>query len=112
MASQIINRGRGPEIEGTRVTVYRVLDFVREGIAPESISHELDLTKEQVALALDYIATHQAEVDAEYELILHRVNQPNPAWVDAGRALTADELQTRIRSAHLKLPAHADSAGQ
>ena len=26
MGAKIINRGRGPEIEGTRITVYDVLD--------------------------------------------------------------------------------------
>ena len=29
--ASIINRGRGPEIEGTRITVYRVMDFLSMG---------------------------------------------------------------------------------
>ena len=28
---QIINRSRGPEIEGTRITVYDVMDYLQEG---------------------------------------------------------------------------------
>src|SRR3989442_15866224 len=31
MVARIIDRGRGPEVAGTRVTVYRIMDFVREG---------------------------------------------------------------------------------
>ena len=31
MGAQIINRGRGPEIEGTRITVYDVMDYLQEG---------------------------------------------------------------------------------
>ena len=31
MSAKIINRGRGPEIEGTRITVYDVLGYVRQG---------------------------------------------------------------------------------
>jgi len=31
MATKIINRGRGPEIEGTRITVYDVLDYRKHG---------------------------------------------------------------------------------
>ncbi len=31
MSAKIINRGRGPEIEGTRITVYDVLDYVSQG---------------------------------------------------------------------------------
>ena len=31
MSAQIIDRGRGPEIAGTRITVYDVLDYFQEG---------------------------------------------------------------------------------
>ena len=37
MAARIINRGRGPEVAGTRVTVYRIMDFLREG-SPQNAS--------------------------------------------------------------------------
>jgi uncharacterized protein (DUF433 family) len=29
--AQIINRSRGPEIGGTRITVYDVMDYLQEG---------------------------------------------------------------------------------
>ena len=53
MAARIINRGRGPEVAGTRVTVYRIMDFLREGSSAERIATELHLTKEQVRVVLD-----------------------------------------------------------
>jgi uncharacterized protein (DUF433 family) len=112
MNEHIIDRGRGPEIKGTRVTVYRILDFIRDGSTPECMAQELDLSAEQVQAALDYIAAHKEEVDAVYETILARVNQGNPAWVEAGRAKTAEELKRRILARHYKENAHADSAGQ
>ena len=31
MGTPIINRGRGPEIAGTRITVYDVLDYLQAG---------------------------------------------------------------------------------
>ena len=77
MDARIINRGRGPEVAGTRVTVYRIMDFLREG-ARERIATELHLTKEQVCVALDYIAIHRRAVEAEYEKILQRAQQHNP----------------------------------
>ncbi|MGC8639754.1 MAG: DUF433 domain-containing protein [Isosphaeraceae bacterium] len=40
----IINRGRGPELKGTRVTVYLVMDYVRAGAPPQWIAQELDLS--------------------------------------------------------------------
>jgi uncharacterized protein (DUF433 family) len=98
MAARIIDRGRGPEVEGTRVTVYRILDYVREGSSIGRIVTELNLTEEQVHMALDYIAAHRRIVEAEYEKILLRVQKRNPPHVDAGRATSPDALKQRIRA--------------
>jgi uncharacterized protein (DUF433 family) len=107
MAGFIIDRGRGPEIQGTRVTVYRVMDYVRAGDPPPQIAEELDLSEEQVRAALEYINTHREEVEAGYEAILRRVSQPNPVWVEAGSAKTWDELRGRIEARSLGGSAHA-----
>jgi uncharacterized protein (DUF433 family) len=86
MAARIIDRGRGPELAETRVTVYRIMDFLREGSSAERIVAELHLTEEQVCVALDYIAAHRRIVEAEYARILQRVQQRNPPHVEAGQA--------------------------
>jgi len=103
----IIDRGRGPEVEGTRVTVYCVMDYVRAGDTPSRIAEDLDLSMEQVQAALEYINAHRDEVEAQYEAILKRVGQPNPDWVEAGSAKTWDELQHRIAGRSRGEPAHA-----
>src|SRR5271157_5125818 len=96
MAVCIIDRGRGLELEGPRVTVYRVMDYVRAGDSPTQIAEELDLSDEQVRAALEYLNAHRDEVEAEYAAILKRVSQPNPDWVEAGSAKTWDELRHRL----------------
>jgi uncharacterized protein (DUF433 family) len=111
MSARIIDRGRGPEVEGTRVTVYRIMDYLEEESTPERIGAELDLSDEQVQAAIAYIATHRDEVEDEYRRILARVRQANPDWVEAGRATTPEELKSRIRSRRAKEPAHADTGG-
>lgn len=95
MASTIINRGRGPEISGTRITVYRIMDFVRDNSPRERTASELRLSLEQVETALSYIAEHRAEVEAEYEAILARPRK-NPEWVTALMAKSPEELKQRI----------------
>jgi uncharacterized protein (DUF433 family) len=48
----IHDRGRGPEIEGTRITVYNLLPhFLVEEATEASICRRYDLTPEQVAAA-------------------------------------------------------------
>jgi uncharacterized protein (DUF433 family) len=108
MSARIIDRGRGPELEGTRVTIYRVMDFVRDGSSPAEIARELELTSEQVSLALDYIMAHRDEVEAEYEQILRRVRGPNPEWVEARLAKTPDELKRRLEQRRRVTTGHAD----
>jgi uncharacterized protein (DUF433 family) len=96
MSARIIDRGRGPEVEGTRVTVYRIMDYLQEGSSSQRIAAELDLTDDQVQEALAYIAEHRQQVEEEYRKILERVNQPNPPWIEAGKARTLDELRRRV----------------
>lgn len=112
MSARIIDRGRGPEIEGTRVTVYRIMDYVDGESTPAGIAAELDLTEEEVDAALTYIAAHRRDVEEEYERILKRVRQPNPAWVEAGQPTTPEELRQRILARRAKEPVNADSGGQ
>ena len=103
----IIDRGRGPELEGTRITVYCVMDYVRAGDPPAQIAQELNLSEQEVQEAIEYINAHREEVEADYETILKRVSQPNPDWVDAGSAKTWDELRRRIEARTTGEPAHA-----
>jgi uncharacterized protein (DUF433 family) len=107
MTTRIINRGRGPEIEGTRVTIYRIMDFVRDNCSMTTIADELDLSEAQVHAALDYIATNRSEVEAEYDQLLQRVQQANPPHIQAGRAQSLDELKRRIHARRLKDVDHA-----
>jgi uncharacterized protein (DUF433 family) len=109
MAARIIDRGRGPEVLGTRVTVYRIMDFLREGSSAGRIATELHLTEEQVRVALDYIAVHHRTLEAEYDKILQRVQQRNPPHVEAGRATSPDALKQRIRARRVQDVTHADS---
>ena len=107
MTTRIINRGRGPEVEGTRITVYRIMDFIRDNCSLTTIADELNLSEVQVQAALDYIAANRAEVEAAYDQLLQRLQQPNPPHIQAGRAQSLDELQRRIHARRLKDADHA-----
>ena len=79
----IIDPGRGPEVAGTRITVYDVMDFTRRHAAAAEIAAEFGLTLEQVAAATRYIEEHRAEVEAEYQTILERNARGNPPEIQA-----------------------------
>jgi uncharacterized protein (DUF433 family) len=88
----IIDRGRGPEIAGTRVTVYDVLDYLEEGWPRKEIAHLFHLSASQLDVAAYYIEVHRDEVTKEYRRILERCARGNPP-----------QLQARLDAGHQRL---------
>jgi len=97
---RIIDRGRGPELAGTRVTVYLIMDFLRYDYSASEIARELAITTQQVRAALDYIEGHRAQVETDYKRILERVKRPSSPEVEAVLPKTTDELRRRIMERH------------
>jgi uncharacterized protein (DUF433 family) len=88
LEAKIINRGRGPEIAGSRITVYDVWDYLNEGWPAKEIAWLFHLSTAQVEVAVRYIEEHKDEVLEGYARILARHARGNPpelqAKIDAG----------------------------
>lgn len=91
MHEHIINRGRGPEIAGSRITVYDILDYHNLGWDHGRIAAFFRLSSDQVTAALNYIAQNSGTVLASYQQILERSARGNPP-----------ELQARLDATHAK----------
>jgi uncharacterized protein (DUF433 family) len=100
--AKIIDRGRGPEIAGTRITVYDILDYYKEGWHRDVIASTLRLSSRQVEAAIRYIEEHRDEVMPEYEEMLARDARGNPpelqAKLDAGHERFLAMVQERRES--------------
>src|SRR5262245_45837024 len=95
----IRNRGRGPEIIGTRITVYTIMDYLKSGCHPDLIAAELRLGSDQVRAAIRYIEEHKEEVTAAYQRMLDRsANYRNPPEVEALREVGRAKLQELLRN--------------
>lgn len=94
---RVVDRGDGPKIEGTRITVYTVLEYLRAGRTRDWIAATLNLSSQQVQAAIDYIAQHRLEVDAAYEKILARIK--NRRSLDVEQQLRANREQVQARLA-------------
>jgi uncharacterized protein (DUF433 family) len=83
MESDLIHdRGRGPEIVGTRVTVYNLLPNFLDPAATEAYICQLyELTPEQVAAARAYVLNHADTVLARHLEIEAKIDLGNPAEV-------------------------------
>ena len=81
----VVRNERGLSINGTRITLYDLMDYLHAGLSPDEIREWLPLTQQQVAAAMEYIATHQAEVDAEYHQVLARAEENRRYWEERNR---------------------------
>jgi len=105
---EIIDRGRGPEIRGTRITVYSILDCALECWPPERITEWFSLTRPQVEAAIVYIREHTAEVLTNYLRILERAEQRNPPEAQAERSANREGLRALAREIQ-EVKARADA---
>ena len=83
MSARIIDRGRGPEIEGTRITIYDIWDYARQSWHRDEIAATLRLSSAQVSAALEYIEQHKPEVLSDYDRIMERERRGNPPSLQA-----------------------------
>jgi len=83
MDNAIIDRGRGPEIAGSRITVYDVLAETQAGVSPEELAWWYQLDVAQIQLALRYIEEHREEVLSDYQAIKARHARGNAPAVQA-----------------------------
>jgi uncharacterized protein (DUF433 family) len=89
MSSLIQDRGRGPEIAGTRITVFNLLQsFLDPTITEEEICRVYGLTPQQVAAARAHVLSNPDTILAEHLEIEERLSAANPPEVRdrAGRA--------------------------
>jgi uncharacterized protein (DUF433 family) len=88
LKAKIIKTGRGPEIAGTRITVYDVIEYYKTGWHRDLIAANLELSSHEVEAAIRYIEENRDEVMAAYERNMERIRRGNPpelqAKLDAG----------------------------
>lgn len=110
-ADLIVNRGRGPEIAGTRITVFDVMDYLKHGWHRDRIAAMFRLSSRDVQAAIDYIESHREDVEAEYQGILERhrsYRYPPDVQAKVDRCRQAAEL--RLAEVHRRLSAEERDA--
>src|SRR5882757_8380727 len=87
----IHDRGRGPEIVGTRITVYNLLpEFLDPTVTEQYLCQVYNLSPEQVAAARAYILNNPDEVLERHLEIEERIAAGNPPeTVERGKYIRA-----------------------
>ena len=102
---------RGLAIAGLRLTLYEIMDLVKENWSPEKILSFYPLSAEQLQAAYDYFAAHGEEFEAEYQRVVreseemeryYRAKQAEREHAIANRPRTPEEAALRARFEELK----------
>jgi uncharacterized protein (DUF433 family) len=86
----VIRTGRGLTIAGTRITLYQIMDYLKDDWPPHLVQHWLDITEEQMADVMAYIREHSEEVETEYELVIRQAEERRRYWEERNRERLAE----------------------
>jgi uncharacterized protein (DUF433 family) len=81
----VVRTNRGLTVEGTRLTLYSIMDYIKEDWPPKLIRDFFDLTDQQINDVMAYIEAHREEVEAEYELVLRQAEERRRYWTEYNR---------------------------
>ena len=70
----------GLAIAGTRITLYTIMEYLREGWSQQDIGDWLNLTTEQIQVAIDYIEAHRSEAETEYDEVIRETEERRHYW--------------------------------
>jgi uncharacterized protein (DUF433 family) len=107
----IINRGRGPELAGTRITIYNLLPYFERGWAYSAIAEAHGISCDQVLALKEYFECHKEEILAENAKILERIGKGNPPEVEARRVGSRAKLQALRDALRCKHSQEANGEG-
>jgi uncharacterized protein (DUF433 family) len=98
---EIVERGRGPQLSTSRITVQDLLPYYREGASNEEIRKWIpSLNDEEIAVLKQYIVEHYEEVlDAEKRIKAYhdRARAAQPAWTRANDHLSTEQRMALLR---------------
>src|SRR5262245_44652715 len=101
---EIIDRGRGPELAGTRITVYDVVYYLEAGRTAPYIAATLGLSVPKIEALVRYIDEHRHAVMAVHREIEARIARGNPPEIEAklAKSPTHALVQKRLKEIQRK----------
>jgi hypothetical protein len=90
-------------IKNTRVTLFDLMDHLKQGLPPHFVAHWYHLTSEEMDEVRQFLKAHEVEIERSYAAANARAAAQRCYWEARNRhVLTSDVSQ-------LPLPSHADA---
>lgn len=76
----IVRTTRGLSVKGSRLTLYSIMDAIRENNSLKNVRDLYELTDDEMLDVLDYIHLHKQEVEREYRDVLKSAEENQKYW--------------------------------
>jgi uncharacterized protein (DUF433 family) len=83
----VFRTDKGLTIAGTRLTLYDILDYLKQQWSPTRIQQWFRLNDTQIADIMEYIHQQRWEVEAEYREVLEYTETKQQYWMGQNRSL-------------------------
>jgi uncharacterized protein (DUF433 family) len=91
----VVRTEQGLTVKGTRLTLYYILDSIKENNSMKNVRDIYELTDEEMLDILDYIHLHKEEVEKEYQEVLQSAERNRKYWEEHNRELMEKSYQQR-----------------
>jgi uncharacterized protein (DUF433 family) len=91
----VIRTERGLTVKGSRLTLYYILDALKEDNSLKNIRDIYELTDEEMLDILDYIHLNKEAVEREYQEVLQSAERNRKYWEERNRELMAKTYQQK-----------------
>jgi len=82
----VVRTERGLTVKDSRLTLYSIMDALRENNSLKNIRDIYELTDAEMLDILDYIHLHKEEVEKEYQEVLKSAEESRKYWEEKNRA--------------------------
>ena len=91
----VVRIERGLTVKGTRLTLYSILDEMKNDNSLKNVRDIYELTDEEMLDILDYIHLHRKEVEEEYQEVLRAAEEHRKYWEERNREHFAKTYEQR-----------------
>lgn len=76
----IVQTRRGPSIKGTRLTIYSLMEYLKDGWTPKHTAQWFNLTPEEMDEVMAYLKANEARLEEQYAEVMRQAEERERYW--------------------------------
>jgi uncharacterized protein (DUF433 family) len=81
-----------PTIKNTRLTLFDLMDHLKQGLPPQFVAHWYQLSAEEMDEVMHFLKEHETEIERSYAVANARAAEQRRYWEEKNRHVLARDL--------------------